>query len=212
MTDPTMPTKIKHALLKIWALPCKSVVLLVIVCSRWEGDLAKSGALPPTLLVLLGLCVALLFFDRGFPIKLCVALVILNFAARDNYPFSHFPMYDRFTDHTFYVFVADRDDQPVPLQDLTSIRTSRLKKPYDKDLNVIRKELGKRKRELTAAECAPAGRRALEQLYRSSNKAAQARLEALAPLRLYHANLYIRDGEIIEPEPERVAELDLPPK
>ncbi len=202
----------KRSLDAIWRFPCKSVVLLTIVWSRWEGDLSRNGPLPPLLLVLLAACAILLLFDRGFPIKLCVALTILNFAARDNYPFSHFPMYDRFTDHTFYVYVGDRDGQPVPVQELTSIRTSRLKKPYDKDLDQIRKGLGKRKRELSVAERGPAGERALLQLYRSSSEVAQAQLAELSPLRLYHVDIYMRDGEIVEEEPALIAEVELPPR
>jgi hypothetical protein len=210
-----MPEKLKAAQHRIWALPCKSIIFLLIVCLSWEGDLkmlTKTDPLPAAYLVLLGIAALLLLFDRGFPIKVCVALVITNMAIRDNYPFSHFPMYASFSDHTYYVYVADKDDQPVPLQELTGIRTSKLKKPYDKDLDKARKKLDKRKRELSAAERSEAGATALRQAYRNAGAEGMAKLEALAPLKLYHVDIYMRDGEVNECPAEFIAEIELPLK
>ena len=210
-----MGSRLKTWFEAVWSFPGKSVVFLLIVVSRFEGDLkmlTKTDPLPPVYLAVLGIAAVLLIFDRGFPIKVCVALVIANMAIRDNYPFSHFPMYASFSDHTFYVYVADGEGNPIPLQDITGTRTSKLKKPYDKDLNAVRRKLDKRKRELTVEERREAGERALAQIYRNTNDTAKAALEALAPLRLYHVDIYMVDGEVDERKAELVAQIELPPK
>jgi hypothetical protein len=134
-------------------------------------------------------------------------------AIRDNYPFSHYPMYASFSDHTFYVYVAGKNDKPLALQKVTGgIRTSKLKKPYERDLDKKRRELRKRKRDLTADERREAGEQALAQVYRNCTPAARARLEKEAPIKLYHVDIYMREGKVDELPPQFIAEIDLPPK
>lgn len=210
-----MPEKLKSALAFIWRLPFKSVLCVLLICVLYEGDLpmlTKTGPLPVAYLLLLGLAAVMVFFDRGLVIKFCVLLVIANMALRDNYPFSHFPMYARFTDHTYYVYVCDGEGKPIPIQNLTGIRTSKIKKPYDKDLDAVRKTNGKRKRELNAAEKEAAGVSALAQIWRNSNERNRERLLEHSPLKLYHVDIYVRDGKIDERPAEFIAELALPPK
>lgn len=213
----TMPEQLKKALQKIWTFPCKSPAFLLIVCLCYEGKLqmlTKTDPLPFHYLALLFIAAGLLFFDRGLTIKACVALLIANMALRDNYPFSHYPMYASFSDHTYYVFVADKDDKPIALQKVTKgIRTSKLKKPYNRDLDKKRKELGKRRtRHLTAEERREAGEQALAQVYRNCNPVAKASLEKLAPIKLYHVDIYMEEGRVDERPPQFIAEIDLPPK
>jgi len=211
-----MPEQLKQILQKIRNFPCKSPVFLLIVCLCYEGKLqmlTKTGPLPFHYLVLLSIAAVLLFFDRGLTIKACVALLIANMALRDNYPFSHYPMYASFSDHTYYVYVAGKDDKPLALQEVTDgIRTSKLKKPYNSDLDKKRRQLGKRTRHLSAEERREAGEQALAQVYRNCNPAARERLEKLAPLRLYHVDIYMEEGKVDERPPQFVAEIDLPPK
>jgi hypothetical protein len=147
---------------------------------------------------------------KRLPLKTFCIVLVLCAVVKDNFPFSHFPMYDQFPDHTFYIFVKDGEGQPIPLEAVTGTRTANFKKPYDKELNKIRKKLGKRKRELTAAEREPAGRRALENLYKRAPEPVKRRLEALSPLQLYHADILMVEGDITEPKPEKIATLALP--
>ena len=149
---------------------------------------------------------------KRFPLKTFLVVLLLCGVVKDNFPFSHFPMYDHFPDHTFYVFVKDGTGGPIPLESVTGTRTANFKKPYDKELNRIRKTLDKRKRELSAAEREPAGRHALENLYQRAPEPVKRRLEALAPLQLYHADILMEDGVILEPKPEMIATLPLPAK
>ena len=211
-----MPEKLEKALQKIWKFPCKSPAFLLIVCLCYEGKLqmlTKTDPLPFHYLACLAVAAVLLFFDRGLTIKACVILLIANMALRDNYPFSHYPMYASFTDHTFYVFVTGKDDQPLALETVTGgIRTGKLKKPYDRDLDKKRRELGKRKRNLTAEQRREAGEQALAQVYRNCTPPAKARLEKQAPIKLYHVDIYMHEGKVDERPPQFIAEIDLPPK
>lgn len=146
---------------------------------------------------------------RRLPIKTFIVVLAACWFAKDNYPLSHFPMYDKFPDHTFYIFLKDGNDDPIPLQEITGTRTASFKKPYDRELNAIRKKLKKRKRELSIAERQPAALRSLETLYRNATPPVKKRLEKLSPLRLYHADIYMTAEGIDERPPELIAELEL---
>ena len=100
-----IPEKIKTCLGALWRFPLKGVAVLLLGVLLFEGDTPRNAALPAGFALLVSVAFVLLFFDRGAPAKLCAALVMLSLLARENYPLSHFPMYDRFTDHTFYVYV-----------------------------------------------------------------------------------------------------------
>ena len=76
----------------------------------------------------------LLSFLQRMPLKTCVLVIALCLMLKENYPFSNFPMYSSFSDHTFFVYVADANDQPIAIEVLTAIRTGRLKKVYDTQL------------------------------------------------------------------------------
>lgn len=58
------------------------------------------------------------------------------------YPFSNFPMYASFTPETYYVYVTDLNDAPVPVTRLTGKVLSNLKKQYDTELKTLKKEMG----------------------------------------------------------------------
>jgi hypothetical protein len=145
---------------------------------------------------------------RGFPLwpfVLMLALCASSFLIGEQFPVTRFPMYDKFPDHTFYVYVADRDGHPIPVHEITGINTSKLKKPYDKELNRTRKKLGKRKKELTADERRVAGETALRKLYESAPAAGKAKLEAFAPIQLLHVWIFSEDGKSAEQAAEKVA-------
>ncbi len=99
-------------------------------------------------------------------------------------------MYDKFPDHTYYLYVGDRHGDPIPVHELTGINTSKLKKPYDKELNRTRKRLGKRKLELTVEERRSAGETTLQKLYNDAPAAGKRQMDELAPLQLFHVWIY----------------------
>jgi hypothetical protein len=140
-----------------------------------------------------------------WPFVLMLALCASSFLFGEQYPITRFPMYDKFPDHTFYVYVADGNGDPIPVHEITGINTSKLKKPYDKELNRTRKKLGKRKLELTAEERRPAGESALHKLYESAPAAGRARLDSLAPIQLLHVWIFSEEGESAEQPAEKIA-------
>lgn len=205
-----LPANLRRALGAVWRFPAKGLAVLLLAVVLFEGDAPRGEYLPAAFATMVIIALWLLLYDRGMPAKVCAALVIISLLARENYPLSHYPMYDRFTDHTFYVYVADGDGEPLPVQTLTGKRTSRIKKPYDKALDKVRKALGKRKRELTPAESEEAGLAALRDLYEFAGTDGQQKLEQSAPIRLYQVDIFARDGEIDKRPPELIAELELP--
>lgn len=140
-----------------------------------------------------------------WPFVLILALCGSSFLIGEHYPVTRFPMYDKFPDHTFYVYVSDKDGNPIPVHELTGINTSKLKKPYDKELNEVRKLLKKRKLELTPEERREAGETALRKLYNDAPPQGQQQLDPLAPLQLYHVWILSENGKSAEQPAEKIA-------
>ena len=142
---------------------------------------------------------------RIWPFVLMLAVCGSSFLIGEQYPVTRFPMYDKFPDHTFYVYVGDKDGNPIPVHRLTGINTSKLKKPYDKEINQRRKQLKKRKLELTAEERRPAGETALRKLYNDAPAGGKAELDQHAPIQLFHVWIFSEDGKSVEKPAERIA-------
>jgi hypothetical protein len=142
---------------------------------------------------------------RLWPFALILAACGSSFLIGEQFPVTRFPMYDKFPDHTFYVYVGDKDGQPIPIHEITGINTSKLKKPYDKEIDRVRKRLKKRKLELTAEERRGAGESTLRKLYGDAPAAGQRRLDELAPLQLFHVWIFSEGGRSAERPAEPVA-------
>lgn len=151
----------------------------------------------------------LLSFLQRMPLKTCVLVIALCLILKENYPFSNFPMYSSFSDHTFFVYVSDADDQPIAIEVLTAIRTGRLKKVYDSQLRSVAKKLGKRKRELSVEERHDIGLETLRWFFSSSRDEVKPYLKKYQVLKLYHVDITIDEGEVSEHSPQMIAELDL---
>lgn len=146
---------------------------------------------------------------QRMPLKTCLLVIVLCLVLKENYPFSNFPMYSSFSDHTFFIYVSDADDQPIAIEVLTAIRTGRLKKVYDTQLRSIAKKLGKRKRELTVEERHDIGLETLRWFFSSSRDEVKPYLKKYKIIKLYHVDITIDDSEVAEHSPQLVAELDL---
>lgn len=151
----------------------------------------------------------LLSFLQRMPLKTCILVIALCLILKENYPFSHFPMYSSFSDQTFFVYISDANDKPIPIEVLTAIRTGRLKKVYDTQLRAVSKKLGKRKRELTVEERHDIGLETLRWFFSSSRDAVKPTLKKYKLIKLYHVDLTIEDGEVKEHAPQMIAEFNL---
>jgi hypothetical protein len=147
------------------------------------------------------------------PISVAIALTIACLIAKENFPFTHYPMYSNFEDQTYYVWLGDRDGEPIPAQKLTYNRLGRIKKIYNTYLQDVREQVGKetgkkpRKRDLTLEQRRPPGDETLRWIYANSRPEAQKVLRESAPLRLYQVDVRIEGNQVVEDPAELVGEL-----
>ncbi len=149
---------------------------------------------------------------RMIPLKTALLVAVVCFAVRENFPFSHFPMYSSFSDYSYFIYFADAKGEPVPILDLTGHKTSGLKKIYDDQLKKERDSLEDEGVEIkglqfmTREQRKPVGEYTLQYVYDNAKKDRKAALDARRPLRLYQMHLRCVDGETVE-ESELIAEL-----
>ena len=148
---------------------------------------------------------------------MALLLTAVCLAVKEEFPFSHFPMYESFSDYSFVVYVADREGEPLPVQTLTSQKTSKLKKIFNTEQKQVRKDLESAGvkiegfRFMTKEQRRPAGEKTLEWLYANSKNADAGELRKHAPLRLYYIHLRVGDDGF-ERETELIAEVPAPEK
>jgi hypothetical protein len=147
------------------------------------------------------------------PISVAIALTITCLVVKENFPFTHYPMYSNFEDQTYYVWLADGQGEPIPAQKLTYNRLGRIKKIYNTGLQEVREEAGEqtgkkpRKRDLTLQQRRPPGDETLRWIYTNSRPEAQRVLRESAPLRLYQVDVRIEGNQVVEDPAELVGEL-----
>jgi len=70
-----------------------------------------------------------------------IVAVVLCYWFQDFYPLSHFPMYSKFDERTYYVYLRDKEGEPIAAVPKFNIYTSDLKKHYSRDLKDLKKGL-----------------------------------------------------------------------
>lgn len=150
------------------------------------------------------------------PLRLTLVLVVVLWVAKENYPFSHFPMYSNFTDQDYVVFVADQNGKPLPLEHVSlGTRTARLKKQYNGHIKAICKANRNpdgstpRKRDLTVEQRRPAGEKSLTWLWKTIQSKSTDRLEGVNELQIYQIPIYVEDGHIVAPDPIFIASIKI---
>ncbi|MFT4548035.1 MAG: hypothetical protein ACI8XO_000037 [Verrucomicrobiales bacterium] len=147
------------------------------------------------------------------PISVAIGVTIVCLVVKENFPFSHYPMYSNFEDQTYYVWLADREGEPIPAQTLTYHRLGKIKKIYNDGLLDVREKVGReagkkpRKRDLTLEQRRAPGDETLRWIYDNSRPAAQEILLGSAPLRLYQVDVRIEDNQVVEDNAELVGQL-----
>lgn len=145
---------------------------------------------------------------------LLMAVIIPVLTARTEkpgefYPFSNFPMYSRFAPDTYYVYVTDLNDEPVPIGRTFNIASSDVKKAYDRRLDAIKKSTGQkaRRKEMPLELRARAAEDVLRWLTDNSQQPDAVR--AIGGVRLYQADVLYQDGRVTQKR-ERVGEIRFP--
>lgn len=123
--------------------------------------------------------------------QLLVGLTVACLIVGEQYPFSNFPMYASFTDRTYYVYLADGADQPLPSVPLAGMSTPTLKKVYDGEVRRTLRRLNVRRHDLTAEQKQAIGAPILSRLRNSAPAPDEGLPEVL---RLYQVDIKLRDG------------------
>lgn len=121
------------------------------------------------------------------------------------FPLSSFPMYSSNGEKTYMVYLTDGDGNPIAAQKVFGVRTSSLKKDYDRELS----KLGGSTYDKTVEEKEPAGRSTLEYLVRD-RAADRARDSGLKAVQLVDMRIYRREGRLVK-ESEVVARVEIEP-
>ena len=147
------------------------------------------------------------------PISVAIGFTVVCLVVKENYPFSHYPMYSNFDDQTYYVWLADGEGNPIASEKLTYHRLGKIKKMYNDDLQEVRTAVGKkvgkkpRKRDLTLEQRRGPADATLQCIYDNSRPAAQNVLLESAPLRLYQVDIRVEGNAVVEDPAELVGEL-----
>lgn len=138
----------------------------------------------------------------GHPRYQVMAVVVLvSFVLKDRlFPFSSFPMYGDFPDRTDYVYLADKDGQPMPMHDYFGYRTTFVKRIYSRQVRDIYQQLKKAGEEpelhlLTVEQLRPAGDATLRWLVENDRRRKQKK-EPVPPLQLVEVDVEIGDHRL----------------
>ena len=130
---------------------------------------------------------------RRLPFKPMLFITVACLAIKEQYPFSNFPMYSSFGDSTYYVYLADGEDRPLPTYAAAGMSTPKLKKVFANELRQERKRAPASRKPLLQEHKRAAGERVLARL---KEAAGQRKSDAPAPAvwRLYEVNISLVDG------------------
>ena len=122
------------------------------------------------------------------------------------FPFSSFPMYSGFSPRPFIVYLADGDGQPFGAYHEFQVRTSVVKKDYERRLKAIKKESGVDLAKLTPEQKRPAGEATLNHLVDTLASA-----KPPGPIQLWEIIITRKAGKIVR-SPMMVAEINSSPQ
>ena len=146
------------------------------------------------------------------PVPAFILTTILCLVIRENYPFSHFPMYSRMAGNTFYVYVTDQNDEPIPIHTLTSIRTGKLKKIFRTQLDLVRDKLEaegnwRGYQLLTPEQRRAAGEYTLRHIIERCPPGRKPKLDALRPLHFHQVEIKILQDKTTQRKDYTVAKV-----
>lgn len=126
-------------------------------------------------------------------LKPLLVLAAVCLLVREQYPFSHFPMYSSFSRSTYYVYLADGAGQPLATSPTVGMTTPTLKKVFDTELRKEVRRLQSSQQRLAPENRQEVAARVLARLKESA--AARDAAETLpASLRLYQVNIRLAHG------------------
>ncbi len=142
-------------------------------------------------LLVLALAMAALVL-APIPGKVLAILTVLQLVFRENFPFSHYPMYAGFSDRTYLILVTDEHDRLLAVKSVFGISANFLKGIYDRELRRHAEERQWAGKYCEMPDLARPGQRVLQFL--AGLPAAEGESAPRRKLRLHHVNYVIRDG------------------
>lgn len=137
------------------------------------------------------------WFWTKFPFAPLLVLVLALQIIEEAYPFSHFPMYQRFDEQATYLFITNEADTPVPLQTHFSYKASRVKKNFKSALRKVAESHGRKLETATEADMREAGDKVLRELFKKANPRKLAPIAA-QEVKLWHGIVTLKDGKMLD--------------
>ena len=129
----------------------------------------------------------------------------LCWTAGEFYPFSSFPMYSKFDDRTYLVYLQSPEGEPLPTVESVSMVSSQLKKRYGAELHELKKQYDGSHYDWTIEQKREAGEKTLAYLRDTFAPAAFAdgKLDGVS---LVDVRVFLVDGKLATSE-ETVGQL-----
>ena len=137
------------------------------------------------------------------PLTALILFVTVCLIAKENFPFSNFPMYSRPNAERGYFLITDGEGQPIPVGSLTGVSASQVGKAYRKKS----KELGRQPHPLSGQSRAERDRLVGAEIFQMLREQAAKRGKDLPKsLQLHLVEIRFEGGEIKEKQRVLVAE------
>ncbi len=145
------------------------------------------------------------------PVSAIFWLTVFSLIVKENYPFSHFPMYKGFSEKTHYFYLAS-EGGPIPGKKIFKVSVPKMKKLYGGHMEKIAEEVSKERGEkfrpyqLGDEEKQEAGRRLLDQLREGTPKKQRKQYaDILAkPITLVRVDIRYENDQFSKPSHEVV--------
>lgn len=141
------------------------------------------------------------------PFRHMTTLVIALFVIKEQFPFSNFPMYSNFDEEADVIFVANQNDQPVPMSKVFRTGSAQTKKTYKAELGKLTASHHRDSKLATPSERAQAGGIVLSELIKRIKPGVLP--AKTTSLRLYRRTFALKDDILSDTAPERIAEQSL---
>ncbi len=144
------------------------------------------------------------WFFKNIPYKFMFILILLSLWLGEWYPISNFPMYSNFGNSTYFVYITDSQDKPIPLKLEFGFHAAFLKKAYNSrlkkfsDRENIKQNINKQVK---------AGEELLQYIVSEINPKVNNYTE-YQKLKLWKVIISIKNGQIVKKR-KLIAELEL---
>ncbi len=147
-------------------------------------------------------------FLRRIPLKWFFVVLFAGLIAKEQYPLSHYPMYAKFDDYDYYVYIADQNGEALPCK-VMHTSGGKLKKRFNAKIKPAARAADVRERELDRETQAAIGRETLESYMNRTDR--DGRMATVSEIKLIRVDLEAKGTEITKTEWE-VTSIPFPPE